>query len=148
MARRLFFSEGHRYRRQLVNAGTGLVGIIALVLVLPIGSDVQGQLLSLIGIIISAAIALSSTTVLGNALAGFMLRIVKGFRTGDFIRVNDHFGRVSERGIFHTEIQTEQRELTTLPNLYLVQNPVTTTRSSVGRIVVLPFPFAILLLSS
>jgi len=130
MAKRLFFSEGHQYRRQLVNAGAGLVGIIALVLVLPIGGDVQGQLLSLIGIIVSAAIALSSTTVLGNTLAGFMLRIVKGFRTGDFIRVNDHFGRVSERGIFHTEIQTEQRELTTLPNLYLVQNPVTTIRSS------------------
>ncbi len=130
MARRTFFSEGHRYRRQLVNTGTGLLGIIVLILVLPVGNEVQGQLLSLIGIIVSAAIALSSTTVLGNALAGFMLRVVKGFRMGDFISVNEHFGRVSERGLFHTEIQTEQRELTTLPNLYLVQNPVTTVRSS------------------
>ncbi|MFO7768393.1 MAG: mechanosensitive ion channel [bacterium] len=123
-------SEGRRYRMQLINAGIGLLGLLAFVLVLPVKSSIQGQLLSLIGIIVSAAIALSSTTVLGNAMAGFMLRVVKGFGMGDFVSVEDHFGRVSERGLFHTEIQTEQREFTTLPNLYLVQNPVTVVRSS------------------
>lgn len=123
-------SEGHRYRLQLVNAGVGLLGLLAFVIVLPVSSELRGQLLSLIGIIISAAIALSSTTVLGNALAGLMLRVVKGFKIGDFITVEGHFGRVSERGLFHTEIQTEQREFTTLPNLYLVQHPLTTIRSS------------------
>ncbi len=37
---------------------------------------------------------------------------------------------VSERGLFHTEIQTENRDLTTIPNLYLVTNAVRVTRSS------------------
>ena len=46
----------------------------------------------------------------------------------------DHFGRVSERGLFHTEIQTQDRDLTMLPNLYLVTHPVTAIRSS-GTIV-------------
>ena len=122
--------EGRRYRLQLINAGIGLLGMLAFVIVLPVPSELRGQLLSLIGIIISAAIALSSTTVLGNALAGFMLRVIKGFKIGDFVTVEGHFGRVSERGLFHTEIQTEQREFTTLPNLYLVKHPVTTIRSS------------------
>ncbi|MDX1568747.1 MAG: mechanosensitive ion channel family protein, partial [Longimicrobiales bacterium] len=88
------------------------------------------QILSLIGIVLSAGVALSSTTFLGNMLGGLMLRAVKSFRAGDFIEVEGHFGRVSERGLFHTEIQTENRELTTLPNLFLVTNPVTTVRSS------------------
>jgi len=123
-------SEGYRYRLQLIRAGIGLLGLLAFILVLPVGNELRGQLLSLIGIIISAAIALSSTTLLGNALASFMLRMVKGFRIGDFLRVEDHFGRVSERGLFHTEIQTEQREFTTLPNLYLAKHPFTTIRSS------------------
>ncbi len=123
-------SEGHRYRLQLINAGVGFLGLLAFVIVLPVSSELRGQLLSLISIIISAAIALSSTTVLGNALAGFMLRVVKGFKIGDFITVEGHFGRVSERGLFHTEIQTEQREFTTLPNLYLVTHPITVIRSS------------------
>jgi hypothetical protein len=82
----------------------------------------------------SAAIALSSTTFLGNALAGIMLRVVRNFRIGDFIRAGDHFGRVTERGLVHTEIQTEDRELTTLPNIFLVTHPVTVIRSS-GTIV-------------
>jgi hypothetical protein len=32
---------------------------------------------------------------------------------------------VSERGLFHVEIQTEDRDLTTLPNMYLATHPVT-----------------------
>jgi len=87
-----------------------------------------------VGIVLSAGIALSSTTFLGNMMAGLMLRAVRNFRLGDFIGVQEHFGRVSERGLFHTEIQTEERNLVTLPNLYLVTNPVTTVRSS-GTIV-------------
>ena len=50
--------------------------------------------------------------------------------TGDFISAGDQFGRVTERGLFHTEIQTETRDLTTVPNLFLVTHPVTTVRSS------------------
>jgi small conductance mechanosensitive channel len=63
-------------------------------------------------------------------MAGLMLRAVRNFRPGDFIRVGDYFGRVSDRGLFHIEIQTEDRDLTTLPNLYLVTNPVKVIRSS------------------
>jgi hypothetical protein len=59
-----------------------------------------------------------------------MLRSIKNFRPGDFIRIGDHFGRVSERGLFHIEIQTEDRNLTTLPNIHLVTNPVKVIRTS------------------
>lgn len=67
-------------------------------------------------------------------LTVLMLRSVGSFRSGDFIEVEGNFGRVSARGLFHTEIQTENRDLTTLPNLYLVSNPVKVVRSS-GTIV-------------
>ncbi len=119
---------------QLVLLGVVLLGLLGVVLVLPIQSEPRGQLLGLIGILSSAAIALSSTTFLGNALAGVMLRMIRNFRIGDFLRVGGHFGRVSERGLLHTEIQTEDRDLTTLPNLYLVTHAVTVIRAS-GTIV-------------
>jgi len=83
---------------------------------------------------ISVIIALSSTSFASHAMAGLMLRSVGSFRSGDFIEVEGNFGRVSARGLFHTEIQTENRDLTTLPNLYLVSNPVKVVRSS-GTIV-------------
>jgi small conductance mechanosensitive channel len=49
---------------------------------------------------------------------------------GDYIRVGEHFGRISNMDLLHVEIQTEDRDLTTLPNLYLVTNPVRVLRSS------------------
>jgi small-conductance mechanosensitive channel len=122
------------FRHQLIMLGLTFLALLIVVLVLPVPAALQGQLLGLIGILLSVAVALSSTTFLGNAMAGVMLRVVKNFRMGDFIRTEEHFGRVSERGLFHTEIQTEDRELTTLPNLYLVTHPVTTLRTS-GTIV-------------
>jgi small-conductance mechanosensitive channel len=122
--------DGKKFRNQMIMIALTLAGVLAIILVLPISEHLRGQLLSFLGILLSAAIALSSTTFLGNALAGVMLRVVRNFRMGDFIRVGEHFGRVSERGLFHTEIQTEERELVTLPNLHLVTQPVTTIRSS------------------
>lgn len=134
LERRAAVAEGYRFRKQVVLLGLGLLGLLAIVLTLPVDGEVRGQLLSFFGIVISAAVALSATTILGNALASVMLRAIRGFQMGDFIRVGEHFGRVSERGLFHTEIQNEHRELTTFPNLYLVTHPVTTVRSS-GTIV-------------
>ena len=119
-----------RFRRQIVTMILSFLGIIAIIIVLPISDSLRGQLLTLFGILISAAIALSSTTLLGNAMAGMMLRAVRNFRLGDFVSVGEHFGRVSDRGLFHVEIQTEDRDLTTIPNLYLVTNPVKVSRAS------------------
>jgi small-conductance mechanosensitive channel len=121
---------GRRFRRQLIMVGLTAIGVLVVLMSLPIETTSRGQLLSFFGILLSAAIALASTTLLGNALAGVMLRAVRSFRTGDFIRVGEFFGRVSERGLVHTEIQLEDRNLTTLPNLYLVTHPVTVLRSS------------------
>jgi small-conductance mechanosensitive channel len=123
-------ASGHRFRNQLIMFTASFFGLLVVILGLPIDGTTRGQLLSLIGIIISAAIALSSSTILGNAMAGIMLKTVRNFRSGDFVTVGDHFGRVTERGLFHTEIQTPDRDLTTLPNIFLATTPVTVVRTS------------------
>lgn len=121
--KRLSKNQGQLLRQQLFMITITFIGIIAILVSLPISDSIKGQIFSLLGIVVSAAIALSSTTFVGNAMAGLMLTGVKVFKIGDFVRVGDHFGRVSERGLLHVEIQTEDRDLTTLPNLYLVTNP-------------------------
>jgi len=123
-------TPGHQFRRQLTVLVLSFIGLIVVILTLPVSESMIGQLLGLVGILLSAVIALSAMTFVGNIMAGLMLRAVKNFRPGDFVRVGDHFGRVSERGLFHIEIQTEDRDLTTLPNQYLVTNPVKVIRSS------------------
>lgn len=116
--------SGHTQRRQFILLCMGVLSIILVIITLPISDTMRGQILSLIGILLSAMIALSSTTFVGNIMAGIMLTNLRSFRIGDFVQIGEHFGRVSERGLLHVEIQTEDRDLTTLPNLFLVTQPV------------------------
>lgn len=123
-----------KFPRQIVMLGLTLVGLVTIVLLLPISESSRNRLIGLIGLLASGIIAFSSTTVVSNLMAGILLRVTKPFEIGDFIRVGDHFGRVSERGLFDTEIQSESRELIAIPNTFLISHPVTTIRSS-GTIV-------------
>ena len=120
--------------RQLTLFGLTLVGLVIIVISAPLDTELRGQILSLLGLAFTAVIALSSATFVANAMGGLMLRVVKSFRPGDFIRIGADFGRVTERGLFHTEIQTEDRDLLTMPNLYVVTNPVKVVRKT-GTIV-------------
>jgi small-conductance mechanosensitive channel len=121
-------------QQQLLQAGLWTVGAVLFILALPISDQMKGQLLTIAGLLGSAVIGLSSTTFVGNARAGLMLSALGNFRPGDYLRVGEHFGRISDRGLFHTEIQTEDRRLTSLPNLYLVTNPIEVVPAS-GTIV-------------
>lgn len=112
-------------QKQLTNIVFILLLIIIFVIVLPIKDSLKNQIIALIGIVLSASIALSSATFLGNIMAGIWLRSVRNFRLGDFVEVKGMFGRVSGRGLLHTELQSIDRDLVTLPNLFLATNPVT-----------------------
>ena len=119
-----------QFRFQLIMLALTFAGLLSIILALPVSVETRGQLLSLIGILLSAAIALSSTTFIGNIMAGIMLKAVKSARPGDFITVAELTGRITEMGLLHTEVQTEFRDLVTVPNLYMVTQPMQVVRSS------------------
>jgi small-conductance mechanosensitive channel len=107
-----------------------LTGVLIFVLALPIEPGLKGQILTFLGIIISAGIALSSTTILGNLIAGIMNNSMKRFKNGDLIKIGEFQGRVIKKSIFHTEIQLEDSNFITIPNLYIANNPVKLTRQT------------------
>jgi small-conductance mechanosensitive channel len=119
-----------QFRFQLIMLALTFAGLLAILVSLPINDALRGQLLSLIGILLSAAIALSSTTFIGNIMAGIMLKALRSARPGDFITVADLTGRITEMDLLHTEIQTEFRDLVTVPNLYMVTQPLQVVRAS------------------
>ncbi len=127
-------SAEQRFPRLLGMLLATALALLLVVLMLPVSDATRGQLLGLFGVALTAIIAIASTSFVANIMAGLMLRIVRSYRPGDFLRVESHFGRVSDRGLFHTEIQTEDGDLTTLPNLFIATHPVTVIRSS-GTIV-------------
>jgi len=123
-------STGKKFRNQMIMLALSAAGALMVLVMLPIEDETRGQFLGFLGIVLSAGIALASTTLLGSAMAGLMIRAVRAFHLGEFIELGDHFGRVSDMGLFHVEIQTEDRDLTTLPNLLFVTNAVKRIRPS------------------
>lgn len=123
-----------KFVRQLIQLAVLGIGLVLIIFSLPIPYANKESILQLLGIVAGAAIALSSTTFIANAMSGIMLRIIKPFRVGDYIESETVFGRVTDIHILHTEVQTIDRDLVTLPNLKLVSNPLKTIRTS-GTIV-------------
>lgn len=52
------------------------------------------------------------------------------FRNGDLIKINDFHGRVTRKSVFHTEVQLEDSNFITIPNLYIASNPVKLIRKA------------------
>ena len=123
-------SHEHMFARQLIMLVLILVAVVAVVISLPISESSESQVLSLIGLLLSGLLAFSSTTIISNLVAGAVMRFTEPFKTGDYIRVKEVFGKVTERGLFDCEVQTENRELIAVPNNILINNAITTVRSS------------------
>ncbi len=117
------------YYSQLTSLLAALFGIFLVILFLPISDEMKKQILSLLGVLLSAVIALSSTSLIGNIMAGIMLRVSKSYRPGDFIEVEETRGRVFNQGLFSTDVQIITRDTVSFPNLYLIQRPIRVTRS-------------------
>ncbi|MDW7731880.1 MAG: mechanosensitive ion channel [Methanolobus sp.] len=107
-----------------------LFGIIFSIFALPISVEDKNLILTLVGIIIGAVITFASTTFVANAMSGVMLRLINPFELGDFIKIDDTFGRVTEINFLHTQVQSIDRDLITVPNRTLVSFPLKTIRSS------------------
>lgn len=114
--------------RQLASVAVVVCALVALPLTLPLTN--KDLVFGLFTLVITSIIALSSTSFVANAMGGFMIRAVGSFKIGDFIRVGEHFGRVTEKALLHTEIQSEDRDLITLPNLHVMTQPVQVVRAS------------------
>ncbi|MBC3764488.1 mechanosensitive ion channel domain-containing protein [Neptunicella marina] len=127
-------SSNNSFARQFTMLLLCLITMVAIVITLPLSDSTETQVLGLVGLVLSGLLAFSSTTVFSNLVAGALMRFTQPFRTGDFVRVNDIFGRVTERGLFDCEVQTENRDLISIPNNLMINSPITVTRSS-GTIV-------------
>ncbi|AVX89376.1 mechanosensitive ion channel family protein [Pseudomonas sp. VE 196-7] len=76
------------------------------------GTDAFKGLSVLIGLMIS----LGATSVVGQAAAGLILTYTRTLRPGEFVRIGEYEGTVTELGMFTTRIRTGLGEVLTLPN--------------------------------
>jgi small-conductance mechanosensitive channel len=84
------------------------------------GTDAFKGLSVLVGLMIS----LGASSVVGQAAAGLILTYTRTLRPGEFVRIGEHEGTVTELGMFTTRIRTGLGEVLTIPNS-MITNSVT-----------------------
>lgn len=112
--------EDQRLLRRTVLSLLGLTGFALALATL----DMENHFLAVVGIIISGGLALASTPLLSNVMAGAMLLFEETYRPGDILEFGEHSGRVTQVRLLYTELQTEDRDLMRVPNLRVVSQPV------------------------
>lgn len=134
LAKQSHLTSEQKLPRQVGMLVLTIIGAVVIAMALPVSESTRNQVIALIGVLISGVIAFSSTTMVGNLMAGIVLRVNRPFKVGDFIKVEGYSGRVTEMGLLDVELQTESRELIAFANTLMVNSPVTVTRAS-GAIV-------------
>ncbi len=69
-----------------------------------------------LSVLIGLMISLGATSVVGQAASGLILTYTRTLRPGEFVRIGEYEGTVTELGMFTTRIRTGLGEVLTLPN--------------------------------
>jgi small-conductance mechanosensitive channel len=102
-----------RPTRRLFN---GAVWIFALVMAYPYLPGADSEAFKGMSLLLGVMITIGGSSVFGQAASGLVLMYSRTIRVGEFVRIADHEGTVTELGMFTTRIRTGLGEELTLPN--------------------------------
>ncbi len=111
--------------------GIGLKIALFFVVAGTLGFDTAG----LVTVIAAAgfAVGLALQGSLSNFAAGILILIFRPYKIGDWIQIEDFFGRVSEIQIFNSLLVTPGKKTLIIPNSQIVEN-VVTNYSQLGQV--------------
>jgi small-conductance mechanosensitive channel len=116
------YPETAQPTRRLVN---GLIWLFALIVAYPYlpgsGTDAFKGVSVFLGLIIS----LGSSGIVNQVMSSFMITYSRALRLGDYVRVGDIEGTVTQVGMLSTKVKTPRREEVTIPNAVLVSHTTT-----------------------
>ncbi len=102
--------------RPMRRIATAVVWLFALAMAYPYlpgsGSDAFKGLSVLVGLMIS----IGASSSVAQGASGLILMFTRSYRPGEYVRIGDHEGTVSELGVFVTRIQTGLGEELVVPN--------------------------------
>lgn len=75
-------------------------------------------------------LTLGSAGVMNHAMSGLVLIYTRALHKGDWIRIADNEGQVSEIGMLATKILTRENYIVTLPNAVVVSGKITNLSAS------------------
>jgi small-conductance mechanosensitive channel len=105
--------------RRLITAGTWLFAIVVAYPYLP-GSETEA--FKGVSVFVGLMFTLGSAGIVQHVMSGFMITYSRAIRVGDFVRLGDVEGTVTQIGILSTKVRTPRREEITIPNAVVTSN--------------------------
>ncbi len=114
----------HEFLAPTRSLGKFIIVLIALFFIAPnipgAGSDFAKVVTVFVGVIVS----FSSTTTIGNFLAGIVLAYMRPFRRGDRVKIGDVVGDVVDSSFLYTRLRTVKNEDVLIPSLQILGGTV------------------------
>ncbi|MNZ32154.1 Mechanosensitive channel MscK precursor [compost metagenome] len=92
------------------------IWLFALAMAYPYLPGAQTEAFKGLSVLLGLMISLGASSMVGQAAAGLILTYTRTLRPGEFVRVGEHEGTVTELGMFTTTIRTGLGEVLTIPN--------------------------------
>ncbi|OGA21761.1 MAG: mechanosensitive ion channel protein MscS [Betaproteobacteria bacterium RIFCSPLOWO2_02_FULL_67_26] len=100
--------------------------VFALAMAYPYLPGAQTEAFKGLSVLVGLMITIGASSVIGQAFNGLILMYTRAFRVGEFVRIGDTEGTVTELGMFATRVRTGLGEEITLPNSTIM---ATTTKN-------------------
>lgn len=101
---------------------TVLIWIFALVMAYPYLPGAQTEAFKGMSVLLGLMISLGASSIVGQAASGVILMYSRSIRKGEYVRIGDCEGMVSEVSMLTTRIQTGSGEEINLPNSMIVSS--------------------------
>lgn len=98
-------------------------GAVLFIVAKVVGADLTGLFAILAAAAFAIGMALQGS--LGNFASGILILTLQPYKIGDWIQVEDKFGRVVEIGIFSTDVLTPGNKILIIPNSKITDSVVT-----------------------
>lgn len=108
--------------KMLIKTAIYAIGTVMIILNIP---GMKSDVLQLIGLVFGGIIAFSSSTIIANGMSGILIRVIGQYHIGDVVEFEGSLGKVTEIKAFHTEIETVDRTLLTIPNNVMMSQKFT-----------------------
>ena len=103
------------------------------------------EISSLLGVLAAAgfAVGLALQGFMGNFASGLTILFFKPYRVGDWVKVSDHFGKVTSIQIFNTSLETPNEKTLIIPNGQVTDNIITnfSTRGKIRLELTVSMPY-------
>ncbi len=116
-----FYPEWIDITRKLLKI---LIVILASSLIYPHLPGAESELFKGFSIFIGILVSIGSTRVLSNIISGIILTYARAFKVGERVRINVHYGDITEKDLLTTRIKTIKNEIISIPNSKVLDSEI------------------------